>query len=229
MHEVHVKGSFDVTETSWHNVVVQVCYSDYKYADISGTISFKNPYGYLPGSFYGYLPFEGARMAAFILFGTVYLVSFFKHLDELLPLHGAILFVLGVAILEATMWFAAYAELNRTGQPYCCPFPKIVAASLIFSVLRRTTTRALLLVVCLGYGIVRPKLQSSEWIAVGVVTSLYLIATVLDEVVRILRESDVKDDGGYSVYWEIPAMLLDIVFLTWIYLALSSTVRILQV
>lgn len=228
--EAQMKGDYSVSLTRWHNVVVQFCTDTFDYADIKGTITFKNPYGYLPGMFYGYLPFEGARMVALVLFGIAYLFSIYKHWDELLPLHGAILFVLGVAILEATMWFAAYAQLNNTGQPYCCPFPNIVAASLIFSVLRRTTTRALLLVVCLGYGIVRPKLQNAEWIAVSLITGLYFIASIVDESATIMRESNVKHDpnNSLSVYWELPAMLLDIVFLTWIYLALSSTVRILQ-
>jgi hypothetical protein len=38
-----------------------------------------------------------------------------------------------------------------------------------------TLSRSLLLVVALGYGIVRPKLMTTEWIAILVVSLLYFI------------------------------------------------------
>jgi hypothetical protein len=42
-------------------------------ARIDGTITFKNPYGYLPGEFYGLLPFESARLLAYLLVVAWYL------------------------------------------------------------------------------------------------------------------------------------------------------------
>ena len=43
---------------------------------------------------------------------------------------------------------------------------------------RETLSRCLLLVVALGYGIVRPKLMTTEWIAIVVVSLLYFITGV---------------------------------------------------
>ena len=40
---------------------------------------------------------------------------------------------------------------------------------------RETLSRSLLLVVSLGYGIVRPKLMTTEWVAIAVVSMLYFI------------------------------------------------------
>ncbi len=40
---------------------------------------------------------------------------------------------------------------------------------------RETLSRSLLLVVSLGYGIVRPKLMTTEWVAIAVVSTLYFI------------------------------------------------------
>ena len=48
----------------------------------------------------------------------------------------------------------------------------IISFSQVF---RQTFARSLLLVVSLGYGIVRPKLMSAEWIAVVIVSVLYFI------------------------------------------------------
>ena len=116
----------------------------------------------------------------------------------MLVLHKAIFGVLLVAAAEACMWFAAYLTINLTGHPYCCPFPPVVVAALIMQVysftmsvhssshasnaqiFRQTLSRTLLLVVSLGYGIVRPKLLNAEWIAVTAVTLLYFgIGTLL--------------------------------------------------
>lgn len=97
-----------------------------------------------------------------------------------------------MALAEATVWFAAYQKLNITGTPYCCPFPSLVIGALImqvtyeyfisdsFQLLRQALSRCLLLVVSLGYGIVRPKLLSMEWAAVTIITVLYFsIGTAL--------------------------------------------------
>ncbi len=95
------------------------------------------------------------------------------------------------ALAEATLWYATYQSLNLTGEPYCCPFPPTVVGSLVLQIFRQTFARTLLLVVCLGYGIVRPKLMSAEWMAIAIVS------------------------------------FMDVIFLTWIYLAIHSTIRIL--
>ena len=46
----------------------------------------------------------------------------------------------------------------------------------VLQLFRQTCTRALLLVVALGYGIVRPKLLLSEWTSVAAVSTVYFIA-----------------------------------------------------
>lgn len=114
-------------------------------------------------------------MVAYFLFGVVYCYFFWKHLDSTLPLHRAVLFVFMIALTEATCWYAAYQTINLTGQPYCCPFPPTVVASLVLQIFRQTFARTLLLVVTLGYGIVRPKLLPAEWVAISIVSVLYFI------------------------------------------------------
>jgi len=48
---------------------------------------------YLPGRFFGYLPFEGARFFAFLFFDLAFFVAFVKNRRDLLRLHWAILLV----------------------------------------------------------------------------------------------------------------------------------------
>ena len=64
------------------------------------------------------------------LLNYFFLLSFPSQ-ESILPLHQGVLFVFLVALAEATSWYAAYQTINLTGQPYCCPFPKTVVASLV--------------------------------------------------------------------------------------------------
>lgn len=47
---------------------------------------------------------------------------------------------------------------------------------------QKTFSRALLLVICLGYGIARPRLHKAEWMSLLTLSVLYLGSTIMDEV-----------------------------------------------
>ena len=100
---------------------------------------------------------------------------------RLLPLHFLTFIVLLVCVAESAAAFAGYLEQNRTGQPQCCPFPRIVVASMVLELLRRGATRVLLLVVSLGYGLVRPRLRRTEECGVIVLTAAYVTAVFCDD------------------------------------------------
>lgn len=77
-------------------------------------------------------------------------------------MHYAILAVITIALAESIMWFAAYLDMNESGEPYCCPVPPTVVAAMSLELLRRTVSRALLLVLCLGWGTVTPALKAKD-------------------------------------------------------------------
>ena len=221
---------YTVVKDGWHNVAFQVCsYSAaMPVAKMDGYVTFRNPYGYLPAELFGMLPFEGARAIAFSLMGFIFGVMFIIHRDSTIPLHFAIMFVFCVACVESGIWFAAYETLNKTGKPYCCPFPPLVVAGLVVQVFRQTFSRTLLLIVALGYGVVRPKMMAQEWMAVGVVSTLYFAAAGFSQVSEIVLVNDIRgSEPGGVVSYQIPELVMDVVFLSWIYLTLTSTIRIL--
>lgn len=113
---------------------------------------------------------------------------------------------------------------------FSCPYPPVVIAALIMQVVRQTLARTSLLVVCLGYGIVRPKLLFAEWVAIGVVTTLYLTSAISAQVFFIAEYTTTEAvyrmaKSANSV--QLPEFIMDVLFLTWIYLAAGSTIRIL--
>ena len=56
----------------------------------SGSTSWRNPYGYLPGELYPFLPCYGAFACAYTLLAVGWAVLSLRHLPQLLPLQGAI-------------------------------------------------------------------------------------------------------------------------------------------
>lgn len=237
--EALVHADYKVLQSGVQNVLFQLCPSLVSSSSVAltGEISFKNPYGYLPGRFYGYLPFEGARFFAFLVFFVLYLGMVLKHRKHLLRLHYAILGVLVVATAEALSWFLAFSHMNSVGTPYCCPFPAVVISAMVFELIQKTLSRALLLLICLGYGIARPSLQKGEWLSLGTLTLLYLGATMLDEASEIGEARQIGGSGGgregggggsNRMLWSFPALLCDIVFLSWIYMSLVTMMKILR-
>ncbi len=225
-----MESRYTVKEEGWHNVAFQVCsYTGaMPVAKMDGLVTFRNPYGFLPAELFGFLPFEAGRCIAFLLVGFIFVVLFLLHRESAIPLHYAILAVFGVAVCESALWFLAYEHINRTGSPYCCPFPPLVVAALVVQVFRQTFSRTLLLIVALGYGVVRPKMMPQEWTAVFLVSILYFVAAAISQVSEIVLVNDIHSNApsGVVVY-QIPELIMDVIFLSWIYLALTSTIRIL--
>jgi Lung seven transmembrane receptor len=61
------------------------------------------------------------------------------------------------------------------------------------------------------------------------VAALYFITAVIAQVAEIILVHDVHGDGSKSVTgYQIPELILDVIFLSWIYYALGSTIRILS-
>lgn len=226
-HSVSI--NYEVRDESWHTVAFQVCSTGRNSIGVvKGQVAFKNPYGYLPAELYGLLPFEFVRMFAYLAFSVFFGYRYYKYKESALPVHIAVLAVFFVALTESIIWTIAYQVINTSGQPYCCPFPPVVIAALIFQIFRQTGARCLLVVVSLGYGIVRPKLMHSEWMATVVITALYFIAAMIAKVSEIIIDNDVHNNtSARTSSYQVPELLMDVIFLSWIYLALGSTIRIL--
>ena len=53
--------------------------------------------------------------------------------------------------------------------------------------------------VLVGYGIVRPKLLTSEWVAVSLVSVLYFVSALVGQVANIVITNDVHKDAQNDV------------------------------
>mmetsp|Transcript_15921 Transcript_15921/g.37104 ORF Transcript_15921/g.37104 Transcript_15921/m.37104 type:complete len:555 (-) Transcript_15921:220-1884(-) len=233
VYESHANMVYEVHNTGIQSVVLEMCYqtspdSTVKMAVADATVSFqgeltfKNPYGYLSGIYFGYIPFEACRAIIFALFGALYIVVLILKHERVIKVHYFITAVVWMAAIEALGWFMAYVLMNTGGAPYCCPFPPAVVVAMCFEMLRRTLSRALLLIICMGYGIVRESLTMKEIIMVSVLSLSYLVASVLVDVHDIAEINDLGRSTTHSMWWDFPVLVFDLTFLIWIYLSLVN-------
>lgn len=75
---------------------------------VTGSIEFRNPYGYLSGIYYGYYPFEGCRAAVFFCFALFYAAALVRNFAHAMGIHFAIFAM--VSVTSASLLV-----------PFCCP------------------------------------------------------------------------------------------------------------
>ncbi len=223
----NINRTYDVPSPMPLLVQVQLCpgTSDTTgLAGLTGRAVFENPYGYLPGAMYPLLPLNFAIGLTLALVFSIFTYLLVKHRETSLPLHFGSFVVLGIGILDSLSWTLVYIDANRTGTPLCCPSPSKVVFALTMNVMLRASFRSLILCVCLGYGIVHPKLSKVKTFFVILLTALFIITGIYSAWYRTLSYGTLKQKNAADV----PAFFVDSTFLVWIYLSLISQLEDLQ-
>ena len=125
---------------------------------------------------------------------------------------------------EMAVWYFEYANFNSTGtRPM-----GITLWAVTFTSVKKTLSRLLLLVVSMGYGVVRPTLGGNV-IAYRVLLLglLYFSASEALELVEHL--GNINDFSGKTkLLLVLPVVCLDSCFILWIFSSLSKTLEKLQ-
>ena len=115
--------------------------------NIAGQITFKNPYGYLSGESFGFLPMYGAIMVAYTILLLLFIYSSVRHCDRLLHIQNMITGILALSVLTSAVWFGMYLDLDTTGKAVCCPLHVGATIAVFLDVCKRSFSRCLLLAV----------------------------------------------------------------------------------
>jgi len=184
---------------------------------ISGQTAWLNPYGYLPGELFPFLPFFAMMLVAYIIVTCVWLVLCIKHRPLLLPLQQYIGGVLLLGTFETLIWYLDYRSFNAGGTRGVAP----VVLGVFLSTVKKVVSRLLVLAVCLGYGVVRPTLGSVAYkvLALGVVYLTF--SAVVDVASNISQMSEMS--VSLRVFFILPIALLDSFFYWWVFSGLNRT------
>jgi len=213
-----------VRQTGYQSVMVALCAAG---PDVQATmdvqvtadLTFKNPYGYVPGAMYAMLPWHGVMFCLYALFCLGYIVVMLRNRAFLLPLQYTVLAVGGAGLLEASAYFFMYLSKNASGEASCCPASADVIFAAVVSVLKTASSAVGLLGVCMGFGVVHERLSRGITLRLGALW-LLLVGFGINAEVRRLTEYEVAASG-----WELPVVVLQLVLIMGIYSALTTTIK----
>lgn len=220
-------GRYNVMHEGTQYVLIVACDAKGTYSippyQLSLDVSFKNPYGYLPGQMFGFLPMYGVLFVAYLLATIVYSVQFCRQRKHLLSLQYGVLALIVLGMFEMAVWFFTYNAKNETGVPtpcdFCGPTTSDYMAAVVINVIKRAVSRCTLLAVALGYGVVHASLSRKVTILIGVLTLAYFIFGTLNEV-----EKTTSYELGPTA-WELPVFFCDAIFYIGINQALHNIQR----
>ncbi|CBJ28894.1 Similar to G-protein coupled receptors [Ectocarpus siliculosus] len=145
---------YRVPETGMYVVLVANCNQRTGSIFINGHSEWKNPYGYLPGTSYGDLPFFFCLAIVYLSLGVIWMIVCMVNIKDLLAVQLWASLVLFLGMVETGAQYFDYREWNLEGT-------RGVGArcfAIIFGAAKRSLSLSLVLMVCMGYGVVRPSL-----------------------------------------------------------------------
>ncbi|XP_068329131.1 uncharacterized protein [Pyrus communis] len=215
--------TIEINSTGMYYLYFMFCDPELVGTLISGRTVWRNPDGYLPGKMSPLMTFFGLMSLAYLVLGLFWFLRFLQYWKDIIQLHYHISAVIGLGMCEMAPWYFEYANFNSTGSR---PMG-ITIWAVTFSAVKKTVSRLLLLVVSMGYGVVRPTLGgiTSKVLLLGVI---YFVASEALELVEHL--GNINDFSGKArLFLVLPVALLDACFILWIFSSLSKTLEKLQI
>lgn len=214
--------SVQITRTGMYNLYFIHCDLNLKEVVVEGKTIWKNPTGYLPGRMAPLMNFYGFMSLAFAILGIFWFSQYARFWREVLPLQNCITLVITLGMFEMALWYFDYAKFNETGiRPI-----GITVWAVSFGTVKRTVSRLIILMVAMGYGVVRPTLGglTSKVLLLG--GTFFVASEVLELVENVGAISDLS--GKARLFFVLPVAILDAFFVLWIFTSLSSTLNKLQ-
>lgn len=211
-----------VTKTGMYNLYFMYCDPRLDGLIIEGKTIWKNPSGYLPGRMAPFMNFYGFMSLAYVILAIFWFSQYAKFWREVLPLQNCITIIIALGMFEMTLWYFDYVEFNKTGvRPRGITFWAVT-----FGTIKRTVARLVMLMVSMGFGVVRPTLGglTSKVLMLG--GTFFIASEVLELVENVGAVSDLS--GKARLFLVIPVALLDAFFILWIFTSLSKTLEKLQ-
>ncbi|KAK1375895.1 Lung seven transmembrane receptor family protein [Heracleum sosnowskyi] len=214
--------SIEITKTGMYNLYFIHCDPRLEQLVVEGKSIWKNPTGYLPGRMAPLMNFYGFMSLAFVLLGIYWFTQYAKFWKEVLPLQNCVTLVITLGMFEMALWYFDYAEFNETGvRP-----TGITVWAVTFGTVKRTISRLIILMVSMGYGVVRPTLGGLTKKVMILGVTFFVASEVLELVENVGAISDLS--GKARLFFVLPVALLDAFFVIWIFTSLSSTLNKLQ-
>ncbi|KAM4664520.1 transmembrane protein 87A isoform 2-T2 [Discoglossus pictus] len=181
------------------------------------TVEVKGPYEYLTLSDYPRMIFFMVMCIVYVLFGVLWLAWSACYWRDLLRIQFWVGAVILLGMLEKAVFYAEFQNIRYKGEP-------VQGAAILgelLSAVKRSLARILVIIVSLGYGIVKPRLGATLH-KVVMAGALYLLFSGMEGVLRV---TGAQSDLASLAF--IPLAFLDTALCWWIFISLTQTMKLL--
>ncbi|XP_072939231.1 transmembrane protein 87A [Epargyreus clarus] len=180
------------------------------------------PSGYLSASMWPLLPFFGTMCGLYTILCTCWMIVCALQWRDLLRIQYWIGGVALMGMVESAVYYGVYSSINRTGlfNSEAYMFAEWV------SVAKRALARMLVIIVSLGFGIVKPRLGPALQRVVGTGLLWALLGGI--EAWLRLHRAPAPAPRRALLLAEAPLSLLDSAICWWVFVSLAHTMRTLQ-
>ncbi|KAH6642145.1 lung seven transmembrane receptor-domain-containing protein [Boeremia exigua] len=166
-------------KTGYYCVATAAYSKDVEYEAI---ITFRNAYGELPAAQIAKLPFYGGITIVYFVVLLFWGFLYYQNRHDILAVQNYITAILVFLVVEMLMTWGFYDYQNRHGNNIGSKVLMVVVA--VLNAFRNSFSFFLLLIVCMGYGVVKPSLGKTmtivRWLAVAhfVFGVIYAVASL---------------------------------------------------
>lgn len=184
-------------------------------------LEMQGPSGYLSIVDWPLLPFYGVMCGIYVCMGIGWLVVSGMHWRDLLRIQFWIGGVIFLGMLEKAMFYGEFQNINSTGTST----KGLILLAEIVSCAKRTLARMLVIIVSLGFGIVKPRLGPTLHRVVGI-GGLYFALASTEAYLRVMKPKNDVSTG--TLLAGIPLAVIDSSICWWVFSALVQTTRTLR-
>ncbi|XP_073097037.1 transmembrane protein 87B isoform X1 [Manis javanica] len=187
--------------------------------NLNVSLSMVGPHGYISASDWPLMIFYMVMCIVYILYAILWLMWSACYWKDILRIQFWIAAVIFLGMLEKAVFYSEYQNINNTG---LSTRGLLIFAELI-SAIKRTLARLLVIIVSLGYGIVKPRLGTVMHRVIGLGVLYFLFAAV-EGVMRVI--------GGSNhlavLFGDIILAVIDSIFVWFIFISLAQTMKTLR-
>ena len=176
---VYLEKTFPINKKGMYYLMFSSCNELTGEVLISGETVWLNPFGFLPGELYGFLPFYSKLSMTYLVVALAWGAVCAYNWRQLLALQNFVTLVLGLGMIEMSLRYFDFATFNKYGTRGT----GLMLTAATFQTVKKTVSRLLVLVVSMGYGVVRPTLgeAGNKVLTVGCV---YFVFAAIQHIVE---------------------------------------------
>jgi len=219
--KTHGKGRYTLALAVCNNNAIDVV--------VDGKCMWKSKNGFLPGELLREYQFTIFLTIVYLSLLVWYAMSMKKHREAAIGIQSWILFTISLGLLVMVFKSIDYISWNLKGSR----IPSVVYAWIAINVLRGSMSRCLLVMVSLGWGVIRDTLgdQMKKIFFAGILYAALSFAVEATEIAmgkEIQEVNEEKDIDNIRRFFAFAVSIMDLIFYIWILDSLNGTMQYLE-